>query len=177
MKNNLPKNNVNKWLVLTVVAVFSLAATYAIYKIAMPKSTSDNVVTNPPKKVVKKNKVEGQIVVDTQYNLQEGYVDLYLSSNVPLSVAEYVFTVGNGASFDKIDEGGLFSEYAVQNINPGEVRIAGINAGAPAPDVDLSTSKMYARVYVKGLTEDNFTLNVDETSFIDTDDNVVSFSY
>lgn len=178
MKNNLPNNNVNKWLVLTVVAIFSIAATYAVYKIAMSSAPSNTMVGDKtPTTVATQDEVKGQVTIDTQTNVEEGYVDLYLTSTTPLSIAEYVFTVGSGASFSSIEEGGLFSEYAVQNVNPGEVRIAGVNAGAPSPDVDLTAPAMYARVFVTGLTEDNFVLNVDETSFIDTNNNVVNFTY
>lgn len=177
MKQTLPKNNVNKWLVLTVVAIFSLAATYAVYNISASNQsdTASAVPTQIETAEQNPNNNENEMVtIDTQYNIEGGYVDIYLNSTALLTVGEVVFDLGEGASFDSIDNSSLFVDYAVQSTDPKVVRVSGLNVAGSEPVKPTQNSEMFARVYFTGLTEGNVTLNVQESSFVNQTNQTVA---
>jgi hypothetical protein len=173
MEQKLPNNKVNRWLVLAVVALFSLAATFAVYKIAMGSQSTEPVSDSQSTDEYVNKDVNAYVMLEQDFNYDEGYVDVYMTSTVPLTIAELVYAVESGTTFNSLSENTLFSDYITQDIVEGEVRV--IATGGVEADVldPVEEKTMFARVYFDNMVDGSVVLDMDETTFIDVDNKLV----
>lgn len=178
MKKELPNKKVNRWLILTVVALFSLAATFAVYKVTYTVTKSDeNSMSDDQDSIVNyDNKEQANVLLETQYNYDEGYVDVLFTTNTPLTLGEVLFTMTEGTTFDSIVEKGVFADYLENAKSEGSVLIGA--TGGPDADIVMPTEKaLFARLAFTNMTPDSVQLSTEDAVFFDEGNEFVTVTF
>ncbi|PIR43940.1 hypothetical protein COV24_00065 [candidate division WWE3 bacterium CG10_big_fil_rev_8_21_14_0_10_32_10] len=157
----------NRWVLLVVIVAISLALSYLIYtKNSLRSTTSTQMSNKTPNAIPKKDTVE-QVFVQLKPNYDSKYVDVYLTSSVPLISAEFVFNLDPSLKFNNHSNADLFKDYWVSKEEGNKVRIAG-TGGALAEPVTVGTNSMFARLNFDTLTKDaDLTLDISSSTAFD----------
>lgn len=165
MLNKLP--NIVKYLLLTVVAVLSLVLSASIYS----AHSSNGEVLERIKKVSSKKTLE-PVVIETEYNLENGYVDIYINSKEQLSLLEIVFTKNDSVSLKSLTSAELFADYLKSDVAKS-IRVAG-TGGPNSETVTTTDRELFARIELEGLSAlEDLKLEINSSSAITPDDKVL----
>jgi hypothetical protein len=178
MKKELPNKKVNRWLILTVVALFSVAATFAVSKVISNSNMPDSGDESTESSVVDYEKTTDipEVVVSEEYNYEEGYIDIFLASNTPLTLGELMFTVSEGTSYDSILEKGVFADY-LENAKSENTVLIGATGG-PDADIVMPTEKaLFARLAFTNLTEGSVRVVEEDVVFFDEGNEFVTVTF
>ena len=170
--NNLPKTN--KWIILFAVVLASLIISFIIVSLNPATNTQKpattqltdnaNVVATPSETQETK-----PVEIKLNYNLEEGYIDILISTEYSLDHGELLFNLSNNLKYSKIEEGSLFEKYfsAVEtDKDTGDTSFRlGVTKGIEGLPLSPGKNLQLARIYFTNLTQDAVSLDESQSTF------------
>lgn len=168
---NLPKTN--KWIILLAVVLASLVISFVIVtlnpvtnkqKVSNTVPDSINVVPTPAQMQEQK-----PVSVTLNYNVEEGFVDVLVSTEYALDHGELLFNLSDTTKYSKIEEGSLFEKYfsAVEtdkNTGTTSFRL-GVTKGIEGLPLSPGQNLKLAKIYFSNLTQDSVVLDEAQSTF------------
>lgn len=156
-----------KYIILLIVAFISVGTSAVIYASYSPEGNTIEKL-----KKVGSNKTLQPVVLETEYDLEEGYVDLYITSKEPVSLLELVFTKSSGISMKALSSADLFADYLKSDVAK-TIRVAG--TGGPTSEVVKTTDReLFARLEIEGLNSpEDLVIDIMNSSAITPEDKVL----
>ncbi|NCT56032.1 hypothetical protein GW755_04285 [bacterium] len=168
--SNIQKSRPLVFLLVILVSVFSSVYIYI-------KNTGTNsAAINQVKESLVQTKAES-IKVELNYDLDSGFVDIYLSANnSKVSLMEFVFKTTGETKLHSLEKADLFNDY-LKTASKDSFRVAS-TGGPEAREVTINDRVLFARLKMDGLkTNEDLTLDLQKSQAITKDDKLIKLVY
>ena len=154
MERKLPNKNYNRWIMLLVIAIASFSVSFYLftyYSNDLNGGMSDLSQMGDAGKP--EGKIAKEVSLKTNVNAAEGYVDIFLTSNVTLIGTDIILQIPEGITFKQLAEKNLYQDYLLSEADD-TLQITGTTGIDTSKVVNPGEDMLFVRVYLDGLTAD-----------------------